>query len=493
MMDDRKTSAKANAKGHPRTSARTNANGNASSPGHHPQTTFKRSKSNENLATRRSQVRLAPLKQVKSHARISGLKRASSGVSVIALDQQSADEKVRRKQPAATSNNRRISKFHVPGDDEDDADDYEDTDEDAPASAAADDAAAAAAAPTNGENALKAKSEVTLRDDSDSPGLQLPLHKSALAPPQISNETVVAVSSPESAATEVPRFNEPHINGHVSSSSTPESLHGNANSGFAFKSIFDDNNNSSWVDLERMSKGSSLGSNGSAGSQSSPKSAKSGLTTRTQQRLWLQRQKSIDPDFSNSGLLDGQVNDDRKSYLTMSGWSLGEHGVQLTTDQRKVIDRIGKELNSIRRFGSPLAEAVDRCRTLRKGVETVPLLVPPKRSLITAESASQGLSQSLPKRTTSLSATTLDKLADSANSGSPSSRKRTTNGVAAADMGAVPYLLSRMWSEGWQDKEEAKEEEESRSHNNSQTINSQAQVAAAHLQRPVAGGTIKLA
>lgn len=482
-MDDRKAAVKGNAKGHPRTSTRTNANGNASSPGHHPQTTFKRSKSNENLATRRSQVRLAPLKQVKSHARISGLKRASSGVSVIALDQQPTDEKARRKQPAATAgNNRRISKFHVPGDDEDDEDDYEDTDEDAPASAAAKD-----------KNALKAKSETTLRDETDDPGLKPPLHKAALAPPQISNETVVAVSSPESAATEIPHFSDNHANGQASSASTPESHNSSAESGFAFKSIFDDNNKSSWVDLERMSKGSSLGSNGSTGSQSSPKSAKSGLTTRTQQRLWLQRQKSIDPDFASSGLPDGQSNDGRKSILTMSGWSLGEHGVQLTTDQRKVIDRIGKELNSIRRFGSPLAESVDRCRTLRKGVETVPLLVPPKRSLITAESASQGLSQSLPKRATSLSATTLDKLADSSNSGSPSSRKRTTNGIGAADMGAVPYLLSRMWSEGWQDKEDAKEEEESRSHYNNQTINSHAQVAAAHLQRPVAGGTIKLA
>uniref|UniRef100_A0A060T9V2 ARAD1C40480p n=1 Tax=Blastobotrys adeninivorans TaxID=409370 RepID=A0A060T9V2_BLAAD len=152
--------------------------------------------------------------------------------------------------------------------------------------------------------------------------------------------------------------------------------------------------------------------------------------TRTQQKLWLQRDLNfVSPSSS----------------------------VILSSEQRRDLERIAKEYMSIKKYASPYLESLDRISIRQRQYHSSAI---PKSGRLN-DANGPGLSQSLPKRVSSLSATTLNK--QDLNSSSPSAS--STN---------ISLLLNKLWlDDGTADRSPSP-----------QSISSQAQAANAKLSRP---------
>lgn len=152
--------------------------------------------------------------------------------------------------------------------------------------------------------------------------------------------------------------------------------------------------------------------------------------TRTQQKLWLQRDLNfVSPSSS----------------------------VILSSEQRRDLERIAKEYMSIKKYASPYLESLDRISIRQRQSHSSAI---PKSGRPNDVSGS-GLSQSLPKRVSSLSATTLNK--QDLNSPPP-----------AASSTTISMLLNKLWlDDGTADRSPSP-----------QSISSQAQAANANLNRP---------
>lgn len=190
----------------------------------------------------------------------------------------------------------------------------------------------------------------------------------------------------------------------------------------------------------------SSGSNGSDSDMKSTfldKSASSAdlrtTTTRTQQKLWLQRDLNLPHQQHQSSL---------SSLL-------------LTTEQRREFERISKEYQSVRNFYSPVVGSLERLKNDRFKIGQNNNMIPKTRkgnkqsngsssnnnlsgssrsgSPTSSDYYSSGLSQSLPKRVSSLSATTLK---------SPTTPSNTWHAVSPTYSSNIAYLLNRMWMEG---------------------------------------------
>ncbi|ANB14506.1 Tco89p [Sugiyamaella lignohabitans] len=353
-------------------------------------------------------------------------------------------------------------------------------------------------------------------DDDEPPATSQPKHISPTdsfkpllhstntpTPPQISTETVVAISGSEastsgSSTTATPYLSRTTSN-HLNSDSTgsdPEVVR----SRFLDTSYRSGESTpypvASWVDLQRISSTTNNTSSSSAvvdpvngkitnGPADSGIASGSGagnstganrvasetaldnpslVTTRTQQKLWLQRQSIDHPPTPTS---------------TMS----------LTSEQRRDFERITKEFINVRRYQSPIAEAVDRIRNRRQPQVSSVALQNRKKRPDTNNSSDpySNLSQSLPKRVTSLSATTLNESngfpTDNTNASNTWKSVTTTTAASAANVGSVAYKLTKIWNEGWQDPDEPEPpapQESPSIHSQAQQV--QQQIAAAQRQ-----------
>lgn len=271
-------------------------------------------------------------------------------------------------------------------------------------------------------------STVTTQKDEFKPSLlpNLP------APPKLSTETVVALAADSSP---------PKQHADLTSTSIPLKA-------------------TSWADLHRAA------SKKSPNEPSSPTSATSAVspTTRTQQKLWLQRQN-----------MEGAVTD---------GSAL------LSPEKKREFERITKEYINVRKYTNPIIESIERIRTVRVGASTNLPLHNPKQRRTSVEI--EGLSQSLPKRVTSLSATTLNSMADfnlednNPYNGSWHKDITSNSAATAAAIGTVPYLLQKIWTEGWKDPsipEETTTPDEDGSCISSQALRAQQQLNAGSRQR----------
>ncbi|CAN6606625.1 hypothetical protein TRVA0_003S01750 [Trichomonascus vanleenenianus] len=249
--------------------------------------------------------------------------------------------------------------------------------------------------------------------------LRLPsfIRNSPIPPPQISTETVVAVSDP---------YGSPPPRDGTHRSTPPES---------------ELNLKSRFIDSRTPASSSITG-------EETPQ--KPGLqrsvsysTTRTQQKLWLQRE-SVDHQQASP------------HYLT--------------PEQRREFERIGKEYLSVLKYSSPLAEAIQRIRVDRVQNSNGPIPLA-KRGIrhqysLSSTSGESALSQSLPKRVNSLSATAVNSLFDSMDR-SKSEEESTwhkdspslSNSVEAP-MNSVTHLMSKLWTEGWQDPDRKQDQPE---------------------------------
>lgn len=191
-------------------------------------------------------------------------------------------------------------------------------------------------------------------------------------------------------------------------------------------------------------------------------------TTRTQQKLWLQRDLNP-PQHPSSSML-------------------------LTTEQRKEFERISKEYMSIRNFFSPVVSSLERLQHRQTHGHS---MIPKSRKsnkLKPGSSAGSpvdpsGLSQSFPKRVNSLSATTLK---------SPSTPSNTWHTASPTYTSNIAYLLNRMWTDDGSDSHQHETENTSNQNGsnksassptfagNAPPINSQAQLVNARIRQAVA-------
>ncbi|KAA8909902.1 hypothetical protein TRICI_004339 [Trichomonascus ciferrii] len=190
-------------------------------------------------------------------------------------------------------------------------------------------------------------------------------------------------------------------------------------------------------------------------------------TTRTQQKLWLQRDLNP-PQHPSSSML-------------------------LTTEQRKEFERISKEYMSIRKFFSPVVRSLERLQHRQAHGHS---MIPKSRKSTKFKSASSagspvdssGLSQSFPKRVNSLSATTLK---------SPSTPSNTWHTASPTYTSNIAYLLNRMWTDDGSDSNQHETENSSNQNGsnkstssptfagNAPPINSQAQLVNARIRQAV--------
>jgi hypothetical protein len=262
------------------------------------------------------------------------------------------------------------------------------------------------------------------------------------APPKLSTETVVAIAADSSPPKQQHGETLHSLSGPTLMGSPPKAT--------------------SWADLHRVSsrKSNEVSSPTSTIMASSP-------TTRTQQKLWLQRQNMEE--------------------------AMADSSTVLSPEKKREFERITKEYINVRKYTNPVIDSIERTRTLRSGVpRAVVLLNDPKHRNTSAEV--EGLSQSLPKRVTSLSATTLNSMANLNLEDNPyndSWHKDITSHSAAtaAAIGTVPYLLNKIWNEGWKDFSEVSTtpSEESQSIS-SQALQAQQQLSAGSRQRAQAPG-----
>lgn len=262
----------------------------------------------------------------------------------------------------------------------------------------------------------------------------------APAPPKLSTETVVAIAGD----------NSPPKQQHV------ESMHNLTGS-----NLFESPPKvTSWADLHRVS---SRKSNEMTPSTHSSAMATTSPTTRTQQRLWIQRQNMEEAMADNSTLV--------------------------SPEKKREFERITKEYINVRKYTNPVIDSIDRIRNLRSDTHMITMkLNNPKQRHSSADV--EGLSQSLPKRISSLSATTLNSMAELNLEDNPYNddwhKDITSNSAAtAAAIGTIPYLLNKIWKEGWKDSSEVlsaspSEGEQSIS---SQALQAQQQLNAGSRQR----------
>jgi hypothetical protein len=342
-------------------------------------TRFQRSKSTDNIYSHQEQKRI-PVKS-KSQTRIA---RHHHGV-VMGPSKSAVVQEKRRSQPVLQLENDDSDESDHQDDDKEDS--FEDTDDD-----------------------NRAETPYAAPRDKYQP----PMQPKAPAPPQISTETVVAIAgseepmSPPTAAVLPNSLPAPDIT-PVLEPEVVKSRFFDASKAPGYTTPFPV---SSWVDLQRLSAGNSP--------TPEPHELPVSTTTRTQQKLWLQKQSIEHPPAIGSALQ--------------------------TSEQRRELDRISREYANIRNFCNPVVESLERIRSRRRG-PTVPVpLKNAKRS-----DPYEGLNNSLPQRVNSLTATTVNETNSSLDRNENWKYVTSNTAASAAGVGSVTYLLNKMWTDGWKD------------------------------------------